>query len=46
MLSQRVAGLLLSLGTVQVVDLPSTVTCSIGSRACTLNTLPVRLWQS
>jgi hypothetical protein len=46
MLSQRLAGLLLSLGTVHVVDRPSTVTCSIGSRACTLNTLPVRLWQS
>jgi len=46
MLSQRVAGVLLSLGAVHVVDLPSIVTCSIGSRACTLNTLPVRRWQS
>jgi hypothetical protein len=46
MLSQRLAGFSLSLGTVHVVDWPSIVKCSIGSRACTLNTLPVRLWRS
>jgi hypothetical protein len=46
MLSQRLAGFALSLGTVHVDDWPSIVTCSIGSRACTLTTLPVRRWQS
>ena len=44
--SQRVAGLLSSLGTVHVADRPSTFTWSTGSRACTLKALPVRLWQS
>jgi hypothetical protein len=46
MASQRLAGVLLSLGTVHVVDRPSIVTWSTGSRACTLNALPVRRWQS
>jgi hypothetical protein len=35
-----------SLGNVHVDDWPSIVTCSIGSRACQLNALPVRLWHS
>jgi hypothetical protein len=43
---RNVAGSPLSLGNVHVVDWPSIVTCSIGSRACTLSTLPVRFWHS
>ena len=40
-----VTGFPLSLGNVHVVDWPSIVTCSIGSRACALDTVPVRFWQ-
>ena len=43
---RNVTGFPLSLGNVHVVDSPSIVTCSFGSRACTLNTLPVRFWHS
>jgi hypothetical protein len=42
----NVAGFPLSLGNVHVFDWPSTVEYSIGSRACTLSTLPVRFWHS
>ena len=35
-----------STGNVHVVDWPSIVTCSLGIRACTLSTLPVRFWHS
>ena len=40
------AGSPLSLGNDHVVDLPSIVMRSTGRRACTLYTLPVRLWHS
>jgi hypothetical protein len=39
-------GFALSSGNARVVDVPSIVMCSIGSRACQLNALPVRLWHS
>jgi hypothetical protein len=42
----KVTGSPLSLGNVHVFDWPSIVMCSIGSRACTLSTLPVRFWHS
>jgi len=43
---RNATGFPLSLGNVHVFDRPSVVTCSMGSRACTLSTLPVRRWHS